>query len=81
MTTITVTRQRMATRFGESWHYYAIGPDTIQMPDGRELPRQFDNSSYAELRRVIRKRYGRDTRLIPDWKPELRRPVWDNSFD
>jgi hypothetical protein len=81
MTTITVTRQRMATRFGESWHYYATGPDTIQMPDGRVLPRKFDNSSYAELRKVLRKRYGRDTRLVADWKPELRRPAWDNSFD
>ena len=81
MTTITVTRQRMATRFGETWHYYATGPDTVQMPDGRVLPHRFDNSSYAELRRVLRKRYGAGTRLILDWKPELRRPAWDNSFD
>lgn len=69
MTTITVTRQRMATRFGERWHYYATGPDTIQMPepDGRVLPRRFDNGSYAELRRVLRKRYGRNTKITPAW--------------
>lgn len=68
MTTITVTRRRTATRLGEHWHYYATGPDTIQMPDGRVLPRRFDNSSYAELRRVVRRRYGADTKVTPGWR-------------
>ena len=30
------------------------------------LPRRFDNSSYAELRRVLRRRYGTVV-LVPDW--------------
>lgn len=70
MTTITVTRQRMATRFGEHWHYYATGPDAENLAPGddRVLPRRFDNRSYAELRRVLRRRYGQDTKVLPGWE-------------
>lgn len=66
-TTIKVTRARVTGRPGRAWHwhYYAQGPDTIQVGD-RVLPRRFDNSSYAELRRVLRRRYGTVV-LVPDW--------------
>jgi hypothetical protein len=68
-TEITVTRQRTMSsgRKFVYWHYYATGPDTITMPDGRVLPQRFDNRSMGDLRRVLRKHYGRDVRVILDW--------------
>lgn len=68
-TEITVTRQRMRGRFGGHWHYYATGPDmaTLAPGDDRVLPRRFDNDSLPDLRRVLRRAYGRDTRITTAW--------------
>ena len=55
--TTTVTRQRIRSRFGANWHYYATGPDTVKVGN-RELPRRFDNSSLQTLRQVLRRAYG-----------------------
>jgi hypothetical protein len=72
MTEITITRVKVypsRPRPGPawSWLYQATGPDTIQIGD-RTLPRQFDNRSIAELRRVLRRAYGPDVKIIEPWK-------------
>ena len=64
MTKIIIMRQRIVRRGGfEHWHYYAQGPDTVKS-GGRELPRRFDNSSITELRRVLRRAYGSDVKIV-----------------
>jgi hypothetical protein len=70
--TITITRTKLypsRPRAGYAWNwlYEATGPDTIKVGD-RTLPRKFDNRSLVELRRVLRRVYGRDLRIVEPWK-------------
>lgn len=64
--TITITRQQIYkspnrnARFAWKWIYDAIGPDG----------RRFDNDSIVALRGVLRRAYGRDTKLVESWKAE-----------
>lgn len=72
--TITVTRRKIARGRTAScpgaewfWHYYATGPDAIQV-GARTLPRQFDNRSIVEMRRTLKRAYGRGVQIIEAWK-------------
>lgn len=64
MTEITVTRSvlhghpggRAARPIG--WFYECTGPDG----------RQFNNRSIVTLRDVLKRRYGRDVRIVEPWK-------------
>ena len=59
---VRVRRERIASRghgFAWYWHYYVdAGPDGTR----------FDNRSIVELRRILRRQYGRDVQIIETWK-------------
>ena len=60
--TVTVTRSTLFLGYGSlrpfTWLYEAVAEDGTR----------FDNRSLVELRRVIKKRYGRDVRIVETWK-------------
>lgn len=60
--TVTVTRSKLyppVARRGPAWVWFY----EAQGEDGR----RFDNRSIVTLRRVLRKRYGRDVRIVETW--------------
>lgn len=50
-------------RPGFAW-YWVYVVDPAKSPDGR----RFDNGSIVELRRVLKRAYGRDIEIVEPWK-------------
>lgn len=63
-----LTRNRPGSYTPASWTYRVAGPDG----------HQFSNDSIAELRRLLKRRYGADVQITQNWEGPARPVRWSD---